>query len=90
MSSESILASDLFKKCIDFHGHLCPGLSLGYQAATAGMDWRSAHRAEDEEIVAIVETDACGCDAVQVITGYTFEKGNFLYRDYQDGQKVCR
>lgn len=60
MSSESILASDLFKKCIDFHGHLCPGLSLGYQAATAGMDWRSAHRAEDEEIVAIVETDACG------------------------------
>lgn len=82
MSAESILASDLFKKCLDFHGHLCPGLSLGYQAAMAGMDWLSARRAEDEEVVTIVETDACGCDAIQVITGCTFGKGNFIYRDY--------
>jgi len=35
-----------------------------------------------EEIVAVVETDACGCDAIQVITGCTFGKGNFIYRDY--------
>ena len=82
MSAESILASDLFKKCQDFHGHLCPGLSLGYQAAMAGMDWLAARRAEDEEVVAIVETDACGCDAIQVITGCTFGKGNFVHRDY--------
>lgn len=82
MSAETILASDLFKKCLDFHGHLCPGLSLGYQAAMAGMEWLSARRAEDEEVVAIVETDACGCDAIQVVTGCTFGKGNFLYRDY--------
>ena len=82
MSAEAILASDLFKKCLDFHGHLCPGLSLGYQAAMAGMEWLSARRAEDEEVVAIVETDACGCDAIQVVTGCTFGKGNFLYRDY--------
>lgn len=82
MSAESILASDLFKKCLDFHGHLCPGLSTGYQAAVAGMDWLSARRAEDEEVVAIVETDACGCDAIQVVTGCTFGKGNFIYHDY--------
>lgn len=82
MNAESILASDHFKKCLDFHGHLCPGLSLGYQAAVAGMDWLSTRRAEDEEVVTIVETDACGCDAVQVITGCTFGKGNFLYRDF--------
>ncbi|KJS01892.1 MAG: formylmethanofuran dehydrogenase [Desulfobulbaceae bacterium BRH_c16a] len=82
MSAQTILASDLFKKCLDFHGHLCPGLSLGYQAAVAGMEWLSARRAEDEEVVAIVETDACGCDAIQVVTGCTFGKGNFIYRDY--------
>ena len=82
MSSETILQSDLFKKCLDFHGHLCPGLSMGYLAAVAGMEWLSARRAEDEEVVAIVETDACGVDAIQVITGCTFGKGNFLYRDY--------
>ena len=82
MSAETILSSDLFKKCRDFHGHLCPGLAMGYQAAVAGMQWLAARRSEDEEIVAVVETDACGCDAIQVITGCTFGKGNFIYRDY--------
>lgn len=82
MNAESILSSDMFKKCMDFHGHLCPGLALGYQAAMAGMQWLSAQRALDEEVVAIVETDACCADAVQVITGCTFGKGNFIYRDY--------
>jgi formylmethanofuran dehydrogenase subunit E len=82
MSAETILQSELFKKCLDFHGHLCPGLSMGYLAAMAGMEWLSARRAEDEEVVAIVETDACGVDAIQVITGCTFGKGNFIYRDY--------
>jgi formylmethanofuran dehydrogenase subunit E len=82
MSAETILTSDLFKKCLNFHGHLCPGLALGYHAAQAGMQWLAAKRAEDEELVTIVETDACCSDAVQVITGCTFGKGNFIYHDY--------
>lgn len=71
-----------FQKCIDFHGHFCPGLALGYVAAKAAMDWLGERRSEDEEIVAIVETDACGADAVQVITGCTFGKGNFFFKDF--------
>lgn len=82
MNADTIISSELFKKCLEFHGHLCPGLSFGYQAAMAGMDWLSARRAADEEIVAIVETDACCADAIQVITGCTFGKGNFIYHDY--------
>lgn len=72
----------LFQKCVAFHGHLCPGLAFGFQAAMAGMDFLSEARALDEEIVAIVETDACGTDAIQVITGCTFGKGNFIFKDY--------
>lgn len=82
MSLQTIENKELFEKCLDFHGHLCPGLTLGFQAAMAGMDWLRATRAEDEEVVTIVETDACGTDAIQVITGCTFGKGNFIYRDY--------
>jgi formylmethanofuran dehydrogenase subunit E len=74
-------AGDL-QKCVDFHGHQCPGLAIGYRATKAGMGWLRENRAEDEELVAIVETDACGADAVQVLTGCTFGKGNLLYRDY--------
>jgi formylmethanofuran dehydrogenase subunit E len=71
-----------FRKCVEFHGHACPGLAMGYVAAKAAMSWLGEKRSEDEEIAAIVETDACGADAVQVITGCTFGKGNFLFRDY--------
>lgn len=82
MKTEDILAKEDFQKCVDFHGHLCPGLSLGYRASQAGLKWLRAARASDEEIVAIVETDACCADAVQVMTGCTFGKGNFIYKDH--------
>ena len=80
---ERILSSSPdYQKCLEFHGHECPGLAIGFRAARACLDWLKEKRAEDEELVAIVETDACGADAVQVLTGCTFGKGNFLFRDY--------
>ena len=82
MIREKEFVPEDFQKCVDFHGHVCPGLAIGYRAAKAGMEWLSAKRAEDEEVVAIVETDACGADAIQVLTGCTFGKGNFFHRDY--------
>ncbi|MFH0725819.1 MAG: FmdE family protein [Pseudomonadota bacterium] len=82
MNAEQIMNSEDFKKCADFHGHVCPGLCIGYKAARAGMAWLTENRSEDEEIVAIVETDACSADAVQVLTGCTFGKGNFIFKDY--------
>jgi formylmethanofuran dehydrogenase subunit E len=82
MGRDEIFSAPDFIKCAEFHGHICPGLAIGYKAAKAGMAWLQENRAEDEELVTIVETDACGADAVQVLTGCTFGKGNFLYRDY--------
>ncbi len=82
MTANDIFTSDIFTKCLDFHGHLCPGLSLGYRATQTAMDKLDEQRSEDEEIVAIVETDACFSDAVQVMTGCTFGKGNFIYKDH--------
>ncbi len=32
--------------------------------------------------MAIVETDMCGVDAIQFLTGCTFGKGNLIHRDY--------
>ena len=75
------LPEDL-KEVIGFHGHVCPGLVLGYRAAKAGMAALGSARSEDEELVAIVENDACGVDAVQFLTGCTFGKGNLFFRDY--------
>ena len=82
MKGEEVARTDAFRKCLAFHGHLCPGLSIGYRAAKAGLDWLAEKKAPDEELVAVVENDACGCDAVQVLTGCTFGKGNFIFKDH--------
>jgi len=72
--------------CVEFHGHSCPGLAIGYRVALAATDRLGVTFAEDQEIVCVTENDACGVDAVQVLTGCTMGKGNLLYRD--NGKQV--
>lgn len=71
-----------WEKCVDFHGHSCPGLAIGYRVAKAALENLGEIRDRDEELVAIVENDACGVDAVMFLTGCTLGKGNLIYRDY--------
>jgi formylmethanofuran dehydrogenase subunit E len=66
---------------IDFHGHSCPGLALGYRVSLRALS-EFKGRAGDEELVAIVENNSCAVDAVQVMTGCTFGKGNLVFRDF--------
>jgi formylmethanofuran dehydrogenase subunit E len=71
-----------FSEVAKFHGHTCPGLTLGYMAAEAGINALSVERDVDEELVTIIENDACGVDAVQVVTGCTMGKGNLIFQDH--------
>ncbi len=76
---ESFFNDDL-KKTVEFHGHICPGLAYGYRVAKAALK-ELGSKARDEELVAIVENDSCSVDAIQVMTGCTFGKGNLIFRD---------
>ena len=71
-----------FEEVVAFHGHACPGLAIGYRAAQAALQALSVTRPVDEELVAIVENDACGIDAIQYVAGTTMGKGNLIFRDY--------
>ncbi len=71
-----------FQECVHFHGHLCPGLAIGYGAVKAAQQALGLTAAEDEEVVAVVENDSCAVDAVQVLLGCTFGKGNLIFRDW--------
>ena len=75
-------ATMTYKEILEFHGHECPGIAMGYRMANAALAELTAARADDEELVAIVENDACGVDALQCLTGCTFGKGNLIFRDY--------
>jgi formylmethanofuran dehydrogenase subunit E len=82
MKGKEVLLSEDFKQCVEFHGHVCPGLAIGFQAARLLIKRLGVRKAPDEELVAMVETDACGADAIQVMTGCTFGKGNFIFRNH--------
>jgi formylmethanofuran dehydrogenase subunit E len=70
------------KNAVEFHGHLCPGVVIGYRVAKLARKELELGRSEDEELVAIVENDTCAVDAIQYINGATFGKGNLVFKDH--------
>lgn len=70
---------DLWEKCVDFHGHRCGGLRIGYAASEYAMNLLGISFSDNEQVVCISENDACGVDAIQVILGCSVGKGNLLF-----------
>ena len=74
------ISKDTIDRVISFHRHSCPGLSIGIRASE--LAHRELGDLPDGQLVCITETDMCGVDAVQYLTGCTFGKGNLIHRDY--------
>lgn len=74
------LTQDQIDKAVAFHGHECPGLWIGLRAAELCL--RELGHNDDNPVTAVVETDMCGVDGIQVLTGCTFGKGNLIHRDF--------
>jgi formylmethanofuran dehydrogenase subunit E len=73
-----------FKKAAEFHGHICPGLAIGYRVAKYANEHYP--RSKDEELVCIAENKSCSVDAVQSLLGCTAGKGNLIFVD--NGKQV--
>jgi formylmethanofuran dehydrogenase subunit E len=73
-----------FNKAAKFHGHICPGLAMGYRVAKHVREHYP--RAEDEELVCIAENKSCSVDAIQSLLGCTAGKGNLIFVD--NGKQV--
>jgi formylmethanofuran dehydrogenase subunit E len=78
---EKSMNSQELTAVIQFHGYFFPGLTIGERTAELALDEIGPHAADEEE-VAIVETDMCGVDAIQFMTGCTFGKGNLIHLEY--------
>ena len=84
---ERKIASDdlagLLTKTGEIHGHYCISSSLGVMAAHHAMKELGIERVEElGQVYAIVETNNCFSDGVQVVTGCTFGNKSLIYRDY--------
>lgn len=74
-----MVKGELWDKAAAFHGHICGGLTIGYQAAMYAIKLLDLKFSEDEDVVCISENDACGVDAIQVVLGCSVGKGNLLF-----------
>jgi len=70
-----------WQRCIEFHGHECGGLAIGFRAAEAAIEKLHLTFSKDEKIVCVTEFSKCPNDAIQVVLSCTFGKGNLIYYD---------
>jgi formylmethanofuran dehydrogenase subunit E len=68
-----------WQDCVDFHGHECGGLTIGYKASLYAIKLLELEFSQDEQVVCIAENDACGVDGIQVMLGCSVGKGNLLF-----------
>jgi formylmethanofuran dehydrogenase subunit E len=64
------------------HGHYCPGSAMGVKAAARAVKDLRVKSTGMEEIVAIVETNSCFADGIQMVTGCSLGNNALIYRDY--------
>jgi formylmethanofuran dehydrogenase subunit E len=65
------------------HGHLCPGEVLGVRMAILGCGRLGIFNPKSSRrLIVFVETDRCGADAVQTVTGCTLGRRTLRLVDY--------
>jgi formylmethanofuran dehydrogenase subunit E len=82
---DSVRASDqeaLLLEAGEVHGHFCPYLALGVMAGVHAQQELGVAGEGMEDVVAVVETNSCFADGVQVATGCTFGNNALVYRDF--------
>ena len=71
-------------KTAEIHGHFCPGSALGVMASLCGLRQLGLEAiASDglEDLMAVVEINACFADGVQAVSGCTLGNNALVYRD---------
>jgi len=71
----------LLRKAAELHGHFCSYLAYGVKAGYIAVKELGIENTGMEEAIAIVETNNCFSDGVQIITGCTFGNNGLIYRD---------
>ena len=73
----------LLYKAGELHGHLCGHMAYGVNAGYIAMRELSLKSQGMEEVIAIIETNNCFSDGVQMVTGCSFGNNALMYRDFE-------
>ena len=72
---------ELWLKSIEFHGHECPGLAIGFRACQIAKEALEIETLEEADIACISETEKCPVDAVRFLFGCTEERNLTIKRN---------
>ena len=72
----------LLEKTGELHGHFCSHSAYGVKAGYIAMRELGITNTGMEEVVAIVETNNCFSDGIQMVTGCSFGNNSLIYKDY--------
>ncbi|AET64171.1 Putative Tungsten formylmethanofuran dehydrogenase, subunit E [Methanothrix harundinacea 6Ac] len=84
---QAVLDNDLARcllKTAEIHGHFCPGSALGVMASAYGLNRLGMESISSdglENLMAVVEINACFADGVQAVSGCTLGNNALVYRD---------
>jgi formylmethanofuran dehydrogenase subunit E len=78
----TMLVDIKLKQTVDFHGHLCPDLVIGYRASQYALDRLTLELLSGASLRVIVENTTSAVDAVQQLTGCTLGNERLRIHDY--------
>lgn len=92
------MLESLMEQAIAFHGHSCPGLTIGVRVCEAVKTDARLRAVPYGKLLCVTENNACGVDAIQCLLGCSIGKGNLIYHgsgkqafsffDYESGYAV--
>jgi formylmethanofuran dehydrogenase subunit E len=71
----------LLRKAAELHGHFCSYLAYGVKAGYIAIKELGIKTTGMEEAIAVVETNNCFSDGIQITTGCTFGNNALIYKD---------
>lgn len=67
-----------WEQVIDFHGHTCPEISLGFRVAQIAMRELGIKPTPSANLIVTAQTHSCALDAFQVLNHATYGRGTLI------------
>ena len=73
-----------WEQVIDFHGHTCPEISVGFRVAQIAMRELGIRPTPSSELTVTASTHSCALDAFQVLNRATYGRGNLRVNETKE------
>lgn len=73
-----------WEQVIDFHGHTCPEISVGFRVAQIAMRELGIRPKPSSELTVTASTHSCALDAFQILNRATYGRGNLQVNETKE------